>query len=163
MLCMWQLQHCFDLPHLCIHTHTHTHTHTYIDTHKYTSSWDNTGSQNLIQAKFQFFNENIRSNKDSGQTEKNKLKYLHYLNKMIENARWGGSILVKFNVSSQNYFKGFAWILNDCIRVLVYSDFLLQILLVWKQPLETLVKSWKISYEEVYLIKFNKFNEVKRF
>ena len=26
--------------------------------------------------------ENIRSNKDSGQIERNKLKYLHYLHKM---------------------------------------------------------------------------------
>ena len=38
-----------------------------------------------MQTKFKFFNENIRSNKDSGQIERNKLKYLHHLNKKIEN------------------------------------------------------------------------------
>ena len=55
----------FDLSHLYIHKHvrahihTHTHTHTHIHAH----------------AKSSFFNENIRPNKDSGQTEKNKLKF----------------------------------------------------------------------------------------
>ena len=38
-----------------------------------------------MQAKFKFFNENVRSKKDSGQIERNKLKYFHHLNKMIEN------------------------------------------------------------------------------
>ena len=54
------------MSHLYIHKHTRAHTHT--QTH----------------AKFKFFNENIRSNKDSGQIERNKLKYLHYLNKLIK-------------------------------------------------------------------------------
>ena len=54
------------MSHLYIHKHTRAHTHTH--TH----------------AKFKFFNENIRSNKDSGQIERNKLKYLHYLNKLIK-------------------------------------------------------------------------------
>ena len=54
------------MSHLYIHKHTRAHTHTH--TH----------------AKFKFFNENIRSNKDSEQIERNKLKYLHYLNKLIK-------------------------------------------------------------------------------
>ena len=105
---------------LYIHTHTHTHTHTYTYTHtdlnfaifwknrkiKYTSHWDNTGPRKLIHAKFKLFNENIRSTKDSGQIKLHKLKYFHYLNEMIENARCGSSFLVKFHASSQNYFKG---------------------------------------------------------
>ena len=33
------------------------------------------------------FSENMGSNKDSGQTDKNKLKYLHYLIKMIEKCK----------------------------------------------------------------------------
>ena len=37
-----------------------------------------------MQAKFKFFNENIRSNKDSRQIERNKLTYLHYVSKSIE-------------------------------------------------------------------------------
>ena len=36
-------------------------------------NWDNTGPRNFIQVKFKFFNENIRSKKDSGQIEGNKL------------------------------------------------------------------------------------------
>ena len=36
------------------------------------SNWYNTGPQNLIKAKFKFFNENIRSNKDSGQIKRNE-------------------------------------------------------------------------------------------
>ena len=54
--------HIYTYINIPVHTHTHTHTH----------------------AKFKFFNENIRSNKDSGQIERNKLKYLHYLNKLIK-------------------------------------------------------------------------------
>ena len=77
-------------------THKHTHTHAHKHSHrlkffnflerlrKQMSNWYNTGPRNLIQAKFKIFNENIRSNKDSGQIERNKLTYLHYLNKMIE-------------------------------------------------------------------------------
>ena len=55
-------------------TDTDTHIHTQARTHARTS-------------KIKFFNENIRSNKDSGQIERNKLKYLHYLNKMIEKCK----------------------------------------------------------------------------
>ena len=54
--------HIYTYINIPVHTHTHTHTH----------------------AKFKFFNENIRSNKDSKQIERNKLKYLHYLNKLIK-------------------------------------------------------------------------------
>ena len=39
---------------------------------------------NILVKTSKFFNENIRSNEDSGQIERNKLKYLNYLNKMIE-------------------------------------------------------------------------------
>ena len=70
--------------HTYTHTHTHAHTHTHTDLNfaifwkdheiKYTSNWDNTGSQNLIHKKFKFLNENFRSNKDSIQIERNKLK-----------------------------------------------------------------------------------------
>ena len=55
----------FDLSHLyniCTHTHTH-------------------------KCKIMCFNENIRSNKDYGQIERKKLKYLHYLNKMIQKCK----------------------------------------------------------------------------
>ena len=50
------------------HTHTHARTHA------------RTG-------KIKLFNENVRSNEDSGQIERDKLKYLHYLNKMIEKCK----------------------------------------------------------------------------
>ena len=59
--------------HLYIHKHTQTHAHTHTHTHAH--------------AKFKFFHENIRSTKGSEQNERNKLKYFHYLNKMIKNAR----------------------------------------------------------------------------
>ena len=36
------------------------------------SNWDNTGPRNLIQVKVKFFNENIISNKDSGQIDGKK-------------------------------------------------------------------------------------------
>ena len=107
--CMWHLKHCFYLSHLYIHTHTctqtythtqtHTHTHTHTNTHSHSHShrlklciflersWkqihEHTDPRNLIQVKFKIFNKNIRSNKDSGQIERKKLTYLHYLNKMI--------------------------------------------------------------------------------
>ena len=55
----------------------------------------------------QVFNENMRSNKDSGQLGRTKLKHLHYLNKMIEKCNLKNFISVKFHASSQNYFKGF--------------------------------------------------------
>ena len=110
VLCMWQLKHCFHLPHLYIHTHTrthtythtytHTHTHTYTHSHSHRFKFNNFSERSrnqiyeqLIQqwsAKFNaskiqvFLNENIRSNKDSGQTERNELAYLHYQNKMTE-------------------------------------------------------------------------------
>ena len=126
------IYHIYTYINMRVHTHTRTHTHIY------------THMQNQV------FNENIRPNKDSGQTERNKLKYLHYLNKWLKNSRWRSSFSVKFHDSSQNYFKGFVYILNGCIRALVYSELLLQILLIRKQPLEILVKSWKISYEEFH-------------
>ena len=52
--------------------HKHMHACTHARTHMQNSS---------------FFIENIRSNKDSGQFERNKLKYLYYLNKMIEKCK----------------------------------------------------------------------------
>ena len=73
--------------------HTHTHTFTQIKLLQFFRKIAKSNTreiktilvpQNLIHVKFKFFNENIRSNKNSEQTERNKLKYLHYLNKMIE-------------------------------------------------------------------------------
>ena len=73
----------------------------------------------------------------------------------MKNARWESSFLMKFHASSlqlikkwtlsQDYFKGFTKVLHGCFQALVSSELLLQILLVWKQPLEIMVKSWKIS------------------
>ena len=68
--------YCFDLSHLYIHTHTCTYTHTRTHTHTHIDL--------NFAIEFKFFNENIRSQKDSRQIERNKVKYLHYLNKMIE-------------------------------------------------------------------------------
>ena len=68
---MWQLLHCFDLSHLYIQKHTHTETHTHTHTHTHART-----------CKIQVFN--IGSNNDPGQIERNKLKYLHYLNKMTK-------------------------------------------------------------------------------
>ena len=84
--------------HTSIHTRTHTHTHTHTRTFKlcdfwtnhaiqYTSYWDNTGLRNLMHSKFKFFNDNIKSKKDSGQIERNKVKHLHYLNKIIKKCK----------------------------------------------------------------------------
>ena len=65
------------LSHLYIHTHTpahsgtHTHAHTDTQTHPHTLT-----QIKILQffgKKFKFFSENIRSNKDSGQIEKNEL------------------------------------------------------------------------------------------
>ena len=84
------------MSHLYTHTHTNTNTHTHTQTDSnFVIFWknckikymSNTGTRNIIPKKFLFFNENIRSKRDSGQIERNRLKYLHYLNKMIENAR----------------------------------------------------------------------------
>ena len=47
------------------HTHTHTHTHTQTQTHAYTHG-------HMRNSKFS--DENIRSNKDSGQIEKNMIE-----------------------------------------------------------------------------------------
>ena len=84
--------------HTHIYTHTHTHTHTLTLTLTLTLTQiktlhflersrkqihEHTDRRNLIQVKFKIFNKNIRSNKDSGQIERKKLTYLHYLNKMI--------------------------------------------------------------------------------
>ena len=84
---------------------------------------------------------------------------------------------------SRDYFEGFTEILNGCFPALVYrqprpqcifrykrkakkflkidlwtrlvySEILLQIFLVRKEPLEIMVKSWKISYEKVYFMDF---------
>ena len=61
--------------HSWTHTHTHRDTHTDIHTHIHTHMQNSS-----------FFNENIRSNKKM-KIERNKLKYLHYLNKMIEKCK----------------------------------------------------------------------------
>ena len=59
------------LSHLYIRAHTHTHAHTDTQTHPHTLT-----QIKILQffgKKFKFFSENIRSNKDSGQIEKNEL------------------------------------------------------------------------------------------
>ena len=93
----WFISFIYTYAYARTHRHTHTETQTHTHARKYShrlkffnflerlwkqmSNWDNTGPQNLIQAKFKIFDENIRSNKDSGQIQRNKLTYLHYLNK----------------------------------------------------------------------------------
>ena len=126
----------FDLSHLYIHKHkrARTHTQTHACTHTHTHA---------CTSKITFINENIRFYKDSAQIERYKRKYLHYLDKMIENARWRSSFSVKF---FQRFCLDFKWLHSS----LVYSDLLLQIILIRKQQLEILVKSWKISYEEFH-------------
>ena len=59
------------------HTHAHTLTLTQIKLKQYWSAKFTTSEIQVL------FNENIRFNKDSGQTERNELTYLHYLNKKI--------------------------------------------------------------------------------
>ena len=87
VLFMWQLKHCFHLSHLYIHKHTRPHTETH--THAHTLTLTQIKLKQYWSAKFTtseiqvLFNENIRFNKDSGQTERNELTYLHYLNKKI--------------------------------------------------------------------------------
>ena len=120
------------------HTRTHIHKHTHTDLNfaifeKITKSNTRTIETMLIREfkytqNSSFFNESIRSNKDSWQIGRTKLKYLHVWTKWLKNARWGSSFLVKFHASSLNYLKGFAYILNWCIRALVYSELLSQIL-----------------------------------
>ena len=88
--------HTYTYAHADIHTYTHTHTHTHTHTLTLTQIktlhflersrkqiHEHTDRRNLIQVKFKIFNKNIRSNKDSGQIERKKLTYLHYLNKII--------------------------------------------------------------------------------
>ena len=70
----------------------------------------------------------------------------------MKNARWGSFIplgcnSIKKRTLSLDYFKGFTYFLNGCFQALVYSELLLQILLVRKQPLEIMIKSRKISYD----------------
>ena len=80
--------------HIHKHKHARTHAHTHIHTHK----------QNEV------FNKNIRSNKDSGQIERNKLKYLHYDWKTQDEEQndWktqdeDEEVRFQFHSSSQNY------------------------------------------------------------
>ena len=71
----------------------------------------------------------MKTSEDFGQIARNKLKYLHYLNKMIEKCK------------VTNFF--FSDVSNPA------TLFYLQILLVRNQPLEIMVKSWKISFKEI--------------
>ena len=84
--------HTYTYTHIHTHTHTHTHSHRF-KFYNFSERSRNQIHEQLIQqwyAKFNaikiqvFFNENIRSNKDSGQIERNELAYLHYQNKMTE-------------------------------------------------------------------------------
>ena len=72
---MWQLElficHIYTYIHIRAHTQAHTHAHTDTQTHPRTLT-----QIKILQffgKKFKFFSENIRSNKDSGQIEKNEL------------------------------------------------------------------------------------------
>ena len=87
----------------------------------------------------------------------------------MKNARWESSFLMKFHASSlqlitkwthsQDYFKGFTKILNGCFQALVYSELLLQILLVWKQPLEVKISLFlnltKLKASNSHLLKMD--------
>ena len=89
-------------------THTHTHTHANL---KFAIFWNDrelhTQAITIMVHKIQYMRNLIfilktsDLRKHSGQIERNKLKYLHYLIKMItKNARWANSFLVKLHVSS---------------------------------------------------------------
>ena len=123
---------------------THTHTHTHRDTHTDIHTHIHTHMQNSS-----FFNENIRSNKKM-KIERNKLKYLHYLNKMIEKCKMKKFIFSEvssfYPESFHRFCLDFKW-LHLSFRI-QWTPF--KILLIRKQPLEILVKSWKISYEEFH-------------
>ena len=56
-------------------------------------------------AKFKFFNGNINSKKDPGQIERNKLTYLHYLNKMIEKYKMTKFIFHEFSCFYSELFQ----------------------------------------------------------
>ena len=89
----------FDLSHTYINKRTHARTHTYTHTHTHTHTHT---------CKIKIFNENVRSNKDSGQTERNKLKYLHYLNKMIEKCKVKNFIFSE--VSCLRFYLDLKWL-----------------------------------------------------
>ena len=89
-------------------THTHTHTHANL---KFAIFWNDrelhTQAITIMVHKIQYMRNLIfilktsDLRKHSGQIERNKLKYLHYLIKMItKNARWANSFLVKLHVSN---------------------------------------------------------------
>ena len=101
---------------ICTRTYTHTHTHTH--THRFDFAIFGKIAQLNIQAiktilvrkihaKFKFFNENMRSTRDWGQIKRNKLKYQHYLNTMIEKCMVRKFILVKFHASSLQLYYTF--------------------------------------------------------
>ena len=54
-----------------------------------------------------FFDENIRSNKDSRQIERNELKCLRYLNKMIEKCKMRKLILSEVSCFWPELFQSF--------------------------------------------------------
>ena len=95
----------FDLSHLYIHKHTQTRTHTHTHTHTHT-------------CKIKFFNKNIRSNKGSGQTERNKLIYLHYLNKIIEKCKMNNFIFSEVSKRFKDLMAAFElwYIVNSFYR-----------------------------------------------
>ena len=113
VLPIWQL--CFEkLRHTRTHTHTREHSHRlkvcyFLERSrseiKYSSNYDNPGPRNSIQAKFKFFNGNINSKKDPGQIERNKLTYLHYLNKMIEKYKMTKFIFHEFSCFYSELFQ----------------------------------------------------------
>ena len=93
------------------HMHTHTDTHTHTRTHtdlifvilwkdrkiKYTRNWDNAGPRNLTHGNSCFLMKTL-------DLKERKLREINYniciiLTKLLQNARWGSSFLVKFHAS----------------------------------------------------------------
>ena len=100
------------------HTHTHTQTHTHTHTHIYIYI-------NICIYIYVYTHIHIRFLMKMSGNILGKLRWakIFALSKQndLKNARWRNSFLVKFHASSQ-LAKGFAHILNDCIRALVYSE-----------------------------------------
>ena len=128
----------FDLSHLYIHKHTcsraHTHTHTRMHTYRHIHTRMHIQKSTVLMKTSDLIKIEI---------ERNETKIFP----LPKQNDWKCK-MKKFIFSE--VFQRFCLDLNGCIRVLVYSDLLLQILLIRKQPFEILVKSWKISYEEFH-------------
>ena len=126
--------------HIKIRTHTHSHTQTHTHTHTHTHT--------RMQARTDAHPKSSFLMKTK--TEWNKLKYLHYLNKMIEKCKIKKLIFSDVSCFYPELFERFCldfkWLhSNFGIQWTPFADLRFQ-----KQPLEILVKSWKISYKEFH-------------